>query len=55
MTESSELSGMHHPDSLRESGPDQPYAGEEPYSEVQSKEKRDHPDVQGSEEEERAS
>lgn len=40
-----------HPDSLREAGPEQPYAGQEPYSEVQSKERREHPDVQGSEEE----
>lgn len=39
-----------HPDSLGEGGPEQPYAGEEPYSEVQAKEQREHPDVRGSEE-----
>jgi hypothetical protein len=40
-----------HPDSLGEGGPEQPYAGDEPYSEVQAKEQREHPDVQEAEEE----
>jgi hypothetical protein len=44
-----------HPDALSGGGPNQPYAGEEPYSEVQAKEQREHPDVHEAQEEEQAS
>ena len=40
-----------HPDSLVPE-PEQPYAGEEPYSETQAKELREHPHVEVSEERE---